>query len=91
MVPLRFDETVTVRWLGKTGQNRVIYSSRIALRIQDVKVEPHTGREFGAKLVESVKEIEDSGFKLALGAVKGGVDDFLAQKLPAAFHQVQVG
>ena len=61
------------------------------MRIEDVKFEPHTGREFGAKLVESVKEIEDSGFKLALGAVKGGVDDFLAQKLPKAFNQVQVG
>lgn len=56
-----------------------------------MKFEPHTGREFGAKLVESVKEIEDGGFTLAFGAVKGGVDDFLAQKLPAAFNQVQVG
>ena len=45
----------------------------------------------GAKLVESVKEIEDSGFELALGAVKSGVDDFLAQELPKAFNQVQVG
>ena len=70
---------------------QVLYSSRIALRIQDVKFEPHTGREFGAKLVESVKEIEDGGFKLALGAVKGGVDNFLAQKLPEAFNQVQIG
>ena len=56
-----------------------------------MKFEPHTGREFGAKLVESVKEIEDGGFKLALGAVKRGVDDFLAQKPPEAFNQVQVG
>ena len=49
----------------------MLYSSRIGLRIEDVKFEPHTGREFLAKLVESVKEIEDGGFKLALGAVKG--------------------
>ena len=44
-----------------------------------------------AKLGESVKEIEDGGFKLALGAVKDGADDFLAQELSEPFHQVQVG
>ena len=68
-----------------------LYSSRITLRIEDVKFEAHAGREFGAKLGESVKEIEDGGFELALGAVKSRVDDFLAQKLPEALNQVQVG
>ena len=44
-----------------------------------------------AKLGESVKEIEDGGFELAYGAVKGGVDDFLAQEFPEPLYQVQVG
>ena len=56
-----------------------------------MKFESHTGREFLAKLGESVKEIEDSGFELAFGAVKGGVDDFLAQELLEPFNQVQIG
>ena len=47
---------------GWENINACLYSSRIALRIEDVKFEPHTGREFLAKLVESVKEIEDGGF-----------------------------
>ena len=46
-----------------------LHSSRIGLRIEDVKFEPHAGREFGAKLGESVKESEDGGFELAFGAV----------------------
>ena len=81
------------RLIGQPGPQFLVfvYSSRIALRIEGVKFEPHTGCEFLAKLGESVKEIEDGRFKLALGSVKGGVDDFLAQKLPAAFNQVQVG
>ena len=67
-----------------------LYSLRIGLRIEDVEFEPHTGPEFGTKLIESVEEIEDGGFELVLGAVKSGVDDFLAQKLPEALNQVQV-
>ena len=78
-------------WLRSNYVWRKIYSSRITLRIEDVKFEAHAGREFGAKLGESVKEIEDGGFELALGAVKSRVDDFLAQKLPEALNQVQVG
>ena len=46
---------------GQPAPDR-LYPSRIRLRIEDVKFEPHTGREFGAKLVESIKEVEDSGF-----------------------------
>ena len=68
-----------------------LYSSRIELRIKDVKFEPHAGREFLAKLGESVKEIEHGGFELAFGAVKGGVDNFLAQEFLQPFNQVQVG
>ena len=68
-----------------------LYSSRIALRIEDVKFEPQPGREFGPKLVEPVKEIEDGRFELAFGAEEGGVDDFLAQELPQALNQIQVG
>ena len=71
--------------------NRILYSSRSGLRIQDVKFEPHTGREFMAKLGESVKEIEDGRFKRALGAVKGGINDFLAQKFPQTLDEVQIG
>ena len=56
-----------------------LYSSRIALRIEDMKFEPHPEREFRAKLVESVKEIQDGSFELAFGA-EGGVDNFLLQK-----------
>ena len=66
----------------------LLYSSRIALRIEDVKFEPPAGREFGAKLSESVKEGENSRFKLAFRAVKGGVDNFLPQELPELFKQV---
>ena len=44
-----------------------------------------------AKLGESVKEIEDGGFKRALGAVEVGIDDFPAQELLQTFYQVQVG
>ena len=61
------------------------------MRIEDVKFEPHAGREFLAKLGEPVKEIEDGRFELTFGAVKGSVDDFLAQKLPEPFNQVQIG
>jgi hypothetical protein len=43
------------------------------------------------KLREPVEEVEDGRFELALGAVKGGVDNFLAQKLPQALNQVQIG
>ena len=60
------------------------------MRIQNVKFEPHTGREFGAKLVESVKAIENGGFKRTLGAVKSGVDDFLMQKFPQPLDEVQI-
>ena len=69
----------------------LMYSSRIGLRIQDVEFEAHAGREFGAKLGEPVKEIEDSGFKLALGSVKSGVDVFLTQKFPQTLDEVQIG
>ena len=69
---------------------RELYSSRIGLRIEEVKFEPHAGREFLAKLGESVKEIEDGGFELAFGAVKGGIDNLLAQEFPEPLHQVQV-
>ena len=58
------------------GPAVIVYSLRITLRIQDVKFEAHAGREFRAKLGESIKEIEDGGFELAFGAVKGGVYDF---------------
>ena len=47
----------------------VPYSLRIGLRIEDVKFESRAGREFLAKLGESVKEIEHGGFELAFGAV----------------------
>ena len=56
-----------------------------------MKFEAHAGREFRAKLGESVKEIEDGRFELALGAVKGGVDDFLTQKFPQTLDEVQIG
>ena len=65
---------------------RELYSSRIGLRSADVKFEPHAGREFLAKLGESVKEIEHGGFELAFGAVKSGIDDFLAQEFPESVH-----
>ena len=58
------------------------------MRIENVKFEPPTGREFGAKLSESVKEGEDGRFKLAFRTVKGGVDNFLPQELPELFKQV---
>ena len=54
------------------------------MRIQDVKLQAHQGREFLPVLVESVEKSEDGGLELALGAVEAGVDDFLAQELPTA-------
>ena len=42
-------------------------------------------------LVEPGKEIERRCFERALGAVELRVDDFLMQKLPQPFNQVQVG
>lgn len=44
-----------------------------------------------AKLGESVEKVEDGRFRLALGAIEGGVDDFLAQELPQVLNQVQAG
>ncbi|AWM33980.1 hypothetical protein DDQ68_15000 [Hymenobacter nivis] len=61
------------------------------MRIEDMKFQAHPGREFWAKLGESVKEIEDGGFELALGTEEGRVDNLLAQKLPQALHQVEIG
>ena len=43
------------------------------------------------KLGEPVKEIQDGRFELALGAKERRVDNLLAQKLPPALNQVQVG
>ena len=48
-------------------------------------------REVLPKLRKSVKEVEDGRAELAFGAVKSGVDNLLAQVLPEALHQVQVG
>ena len=48
------------------------------MRIQDVKLRAHQGREFLPVPVESVEKSEDGGLKLAFGAVEAGVDDFLA-------------
>ena len=58
---------------------QMLYSSQIELRIEDVKFEPHAGRELRTNLGKSVKEIKDGSFELVFGAVKDGVDDFLAQ------------
>ena len=58
------------------------------MRIEDAKFEPPAGREFGAKLSESMKEGEDDRFKLVFCAVKGGIDNFLPQELPELFKQV---
>ena len=55
--------------IGYRLLHAVPYSSRIGLRIENVKFEPRAGREFLAKLGESVKEIEHGGFELAFGAV----------------------
>ena len=55
-----------------------------------MKFEPHAGHECRTKLGESVKEIEDGCFELALGAVKNGVDDFLTPEFPQTFNQVQI-
>ena len=55
-----------------------------------MKFEAHAGREFLAKLGESVKEIENGRFELALGAVERGVDNLLAQGFPEALNQVQI-
>jgi hypothetical protein len=43
------------------------------------------------KLGEPVKKVQDSGAKLALGAVEAGVDNLLAQVFPEALKQVQIG
>jgi len=72
------------------GMRGELYSSRIALRVEDVKFELHSGREFWPKLGEPVKEVEDGCLELAFGAVEGRVNDFLAQKLPQALNQVQI-
>ena len=56
-----------------------------------MKFTPHAGREFWPKRGESVKEVEDGRFELALGVVERGVDDFLAQELPRALNQVEMG
>ena len=56
-----------------------------------MKFQAPAGREFWVKLRESVKEIEDGGFELALSAEEAGVDNLLAQKLPPALYPVQIG
>ena len=72
---------ITTVFLPAHGRG-YLYSSRIALRIEDMKFEPHPEREFRAKLVESVKKIQDGSFELAFGTGEGGVDNFLLQKFP---------
>ena len=73
------------RLTGKIHAPTNLYLSQIELRIEDVKFEPHAGRELRTNLGEpvnlgeSTKEIEDGSFELVFGAVKDGVDDFLAQ------------
>ena len=55
-----------------------------------MKFEAHAGREFLAKLEESIKEIGNRRFELALGAVERGVDSLLAQEFSEALNQVQI-
>ena len=63
----------------QTTSYLLLYSSRIELRIEDAKFEPHAEREFIAKLGESIKKIEDGGFELAFGAVKVRWSDYAGQ------------
>ena len=56
-----------------------------------MRFEPHEGRDFLAKLGESVKEIKHGGFELTFGAVKGDINNFLAQEFSEPLHWVQVG